>query len=180
LTCAQKDSPPFHIIDDKSAAVFKITYKSTNEAVAVQDLLNKYQTDWRVPNKWAKREGKKFVKIQSGGRSQKGLLPADASIFEEYLKEIKQGYFYMVQPVPEFNSNRIKFGYTNLLERRMSAYRAICPNAVMLGSWKCLRHLEKETIHQLTTKCKALTGELFECDDYKELLEATKSYFNYT
>ena len=171
---------PSNAISKADADKFIAEYCSPTGSVPVMPLLKKYKCDWRVAIRWAAREEKSFVKAGNNGRKQKGLLPADAKQFEEYLKDIKsRGFFYMIQPIPEYNPNRIKFGFGYDVVRRMGSHKSVCPNLNVLATWPCQRHLEKKAIRAITkkVKCIAIADELFECDDYAQLLHSANEYF---
>jgi hypothetical protein len=130
---------------------FKKIFYASDKAISVNELLEKYKCNWRAANRWAKRNNKQFVKVKGKNKSQKGLLPKDAKQFEKYLIEIKEGGFlYAIQLIPEYNQNRIKFGFAYDPERRLADHKITCPNAKLLGNWKCLRHLEKTSIKKIS------------------------------
>ena len=172
---------PTHIINKTSAEEFRKEYCPPPGVVGVNDLLKKYSSDWRVAQRWAEQNGVQFIKDTNKGTKRNALLPVDAKKFEKHLKCIKTGGFlYCIQPVPEFNPNRIKFGFGYDVERRMRGYRIICPNLVVLGTWSCRRNMERPAIRAITklVKCTALTNELFDCDDFHALLKSAGDYFN--
>jgi 5'-deoxynucleotidase YfbR-like HD superfamily hydrolase len=110
----------------------------------------------------------------------KGLSPKDAKLFKKHLKKIKEGgVFYLIQLLPECYPNRVKFGFAHFIERRLSEHQITCPNAKLLGNWNCLRSREKDIIKQITKicNCVGLTTEVFDCEDYKEILNKTEELF---
>jgi len=168
------------LIDKNSAKVFQKIYYDADKAVAVDDLLNKYKCNWRAANRWSKRTGIKFVKVKGKSRSRKGILPEQATQFEQYLKSIKEGgYLYLIQLLPDCWPGRVKFGFAYLPERRIAEHRITCPNACLLGQWECLRHKEKSIIKTITKNidCLSLTSEVFDFKDVNTALQITQDYF---
>jgi hypothetical protein len=111
---------------------------------------------------------------------QNGSLFYRAKQFEKHLKDIKRhGFLYMMQLIPEYNPNRIKFGFAYNVERRFYDYKISCPNVTLIAKWECVRHMERESIRQITKsiKCSSLSFELFECDDFRDLLNSANNYF---
>jgi hypothetical protein len=169
------------IIENKYAEEFKKVYYSLDNAVAVVSLLDKHKCNWRAANRWAKRTGVQFLKVKSGGRSQKGLSIEDAKDFEVYLKNIKEkGYFYLMQLLPECVPGRIKFGFAYMVEARLASHRITCPNARLIGQWPCLRHKEKSTIKQIMSlmeECFSHSSEVYDCKNVDDVLNATNVFF---
>jgi hypothetical protein len=172
--------PLSYLMDKNAADEFKKIYHDYRNAVPVSYLIKKYKSNWKTPVSWAEREGKVFIKLKTKNRIQRGLLPGDAAQLEEYLKKARDnGFFYFVQPIPEYNPNRVKLGFTSCLEGRMEEHKCMCPNAVIVRYWSCLRKTEKTAIKEIirSVPCTELTGELFECDNFEELLHSADAYF---
>jgi hypothetical protein len=47
----------------------------------------------------------------------------------------REGFFYMIRPLPDLAPDRIKFGYAKDIEARLNKYRTICPTAELVESW---------------------------------------------
>lgn len=161
-------------------------------SVAVLEILQQYNTDWRVIKRWVKKNDCNMIKIQSdlGGRAKFGLSKHNAEQLRKYLMQMKsEGFFYMIQPVPEFNLNRIKLGFSKKFSRRLKEHRNICPNAKLVKKWKCHKDDEQPTINKVTEGCKRLytdrnrpgsgscATEVFDCDDYKVVLARLEKLF---
>ncbi len=174
---------PTKIIENRFADEIRKEYSPSQNVVAVKPLLNKYYADWRVAERWATDHGKQFVKgNNTDGRKQKSLLAADAKMFESHLKRIQRGgFFYFIQLVPEYNPNRIKFGFAEHdISRRLRQHQTVCPNAKLIASWSCRRREERQAILGITkaVRCTALTDEVFECDNFQDLLDSANRYFH--
>lgn len=178
-----KNGPVCWYIWHTKADEFRKVYNTLEKTKPISQLLKKYKCDWRVAERWAKREGKAFVKVKNqGSRFKKGLIEQDYEQLELYLKSIKEkGFLYMIQLIPEYNPNRIKFGFAYDVPRRLYEHQTTCPNAVVIASWPCLRHLEKQSIKLIVKnmKCKTLTSELYECDNLNALFKKAKSVMDY-
>lgn len=78
-------------------------------------------------------------KLFAMGKNHLGLstpLPVEGS----------QGYFYVIQLIPEHTPFRLKVGWTTDLRKRLSQIRTICPKAVLLHWWECQKPDEQNVI----------------------------------
>ncbi|MBI3995893.1 MAG: GIY-YIG nuclease family protein [Nitrospirae bacterium] len=77
----------------------------------------------------------------------------------------RQGYFYVIQLVPEALPNRIKIGYTDNLEKRLTEHQTAAPTAKVLASWPCKRSWDYAAMDSITREgCKLVLNEVFEGD----------------
>ena len=92
----------------------------------------------------------------------------------------------MIQPVPEFNLNRIKLGFSRNTKHRLKQHRSVCPNAKIIGRWKCHKDQEAKMISMVTFDCKQLynevnnnktSTEVFDCEDYQIILDRLNDLF---
>ena len=159
----------------------------TPNTIAILDILHSYNTDLRTIKRWIVKNECEVVKIQSnkGGRTKYGISKKDAVELEKYLMQMKsEGFFYMIQPVPEFNLNRIKLGFSKKMTRRLKEHRCICPNAKLVKKWKCHKDDEAKIMEAVTNEnCTQLytesyggksgshATEVFDCSDYKLVLD---------
>ncbi len=188
LTYRTSKSPPTRIIKLSDSLLFTQMYNNPN-VVTVVDILKEFNTDWRVIRRWMKRNNCTFVKQLStvGGRSKLALIKSDADQLEKYLMGMKSdGFFYLIQPVPEFNLNRIKLGFSKKPSRRLKEHRCICPNAIFVKKWKCKKEDETPVRQEATLGCvqlftninnKRTVTEVFDCEDYKIVLERLDKIF---
>ena len=77
----------------------------------------------------------------------------------------RQGYFYIIQLVPEALPNRIKIGYTDNLEKRLTEHQTAAPTARILASWSCKRSWDYAAMDSITREgCTLVLNEVFEGD----------------
>lgn len=77
----------------------------------------------------------------------------------------RQGCFYVIQLVPEALSNRIKIGYTDNLEKRLTEHQTAAPTAKVLASWPCKRSWDYAAMDSITREgCVLVLNEVFEGD----------------
>jgi hypothetical protein len=186
------NGPPMQAMTIDDAGRFKNEYSSAGY-VPILEIVSEYNTNQRVIKRWASKNNCEFVKMKSnkGGRSKICLKKHDYENLEKYLMEMKsEGFFYMLQPVPEFNVNRIKLGFSKKFSRRLKEHRTICPNATLIKKWKCHKDDERKTTNDATQnscirlytedsgrKSGSHATEVFDCTDYKIVLERLDQIF---
>jgi hypothetical protein len=75
------------------------------------------------------------------------------------------GVFYIIQLVPDLDPNRIKLGFAESLDRRLSEHRTAAPTAQVLQAWPSRRTWEGTVIAALTRSgCSLIRNEVFLCD----------------
>jgi hypothetical protein len=88
------------------------------------------------------------------------------------------GWFYVVQPIPEFDQNRIKLGFAVDTRQRLATYRSICPSAEILKAWPCKATWERTAIASISREgCSSLGQELFQCDDVAAMIDRADAFF---
>ncbi len=89
------------------------------------------------------------------------------------------GVFYIIQLVPELDQKRLKLGFTDNLDGRLSQHKTAAPTATVLQSWPCKRVWEKTIIDALTIlHCRLVANEVFECDSYEKLVGLADTIFD--
>lgn len=89
------------------------------------------------------------------------------------------GVFYVIQLVPDLDPKRLKLGFAESLEQRLSQHRTAAPTARVLRAWPCKRTWELTTIDALTREgCRLILNEVFECDDPDVLLKRGDNFFS--
>lgn len=89
------------------------------------------------------------------------------------------GVFYIIQLVPEYDQKRLKLGFTDNLDNRLSQHKTAAPTATVLKSWPCKRVWEKTIIDALTVRhCRLVANEVFECDSYEKLVGLADTIFD--
>lgn len=77
----------------------------------------------------------------------------------------RQGFFYVIQLVPEALPNRIKIGYTDNLDKRLTEHQTAAPTARVLASWPCKRSWDYAAMDSITREgCALVLNEVYEGD----------------
>jgi hypothetical protein len=80
------------------------------------------------------------------------------------------GIFYVIQLVPELDPKRLKLGFAESIDQRLSQHRTAAPTAKVLRAWPCKRTWELTAMDSLTRlDCRLILNEVFECDDPEAL-----------
>jgi hypothetical protein len=88
------------------------------------------------------------------------------------------GVFYVIQLVPDLDPRRLKLGFAETLEHRLSQHRTAAPTARVLRAWPCKRSWELAAIDALTREgCRLLLNEVFECDEPEALVKRGDAFF---
>ena len=75
----------------------------------------------------------------------------------------RYGYFYLIQLVPEALPNRVKIGYTDNLEQRISEHRTAAPTCKLVKSWECKRSWDQAVMDSITREdCDHVLNEVYE------------------
>jgi len=87
------------------------------------------------------------------------------STLEDTSKFDRFGYFYLIQLIPEALPDRVKIGFADNIERRLSEHRTAAPTARLLKVWPCKRSWDYAAMDSVTRfKCKLVLNEVFEGD----------------
>jgi hypothetical protein len=87
----------------------------------------------------------------------------EATSSEDLLQ--RSGYFYVIQLVPEALPNRLKIGYTDNMEKRLTEHQTAAPTARLLASWPCKRSWDYAAMDSITrSDCALVLNEVFEGD----------------
>lgn len=77
----------------------------------------------------------------------------------------RYGYFYLIQLVPEALPDRMKIGYTDNLEQRLSEHRTSAPTLKLIKTWECKRSWDQAAMDSITREnCKQVLNEVYEGD----------------
>ncbi|MFO1204406.1 MAG: hypothetical protein U1E63_01380 [Burkholderiales bacterium] len=88
------------------------------------------------------------------------------------------GVFYVIQLIPDLDPKRLKLGFAESLEQRLSQHRTAAPTARVLRAWPCKRPWELAAIDALTREgCRLILNEVFECDDPDTLVKRGDAFF---
>jgi len=89
------------------------------------------------------------------------------------------GVFYVIQLVPDLDPKRLKLGFAESLEQRLSQHRTAAPTARVLRAWPCKRPWELTAIDALTREgCRLILNEVFECDALDTLVKRGDAFFS--
>lgn len=87
------------------------------------------------------------------------------------------GYFYLIQLHPDDLPNRLKIGYTDKLEVRLSDHRTSAPTLRLVKSWPCKRTWEEAAKASITRDgCRCIGGEVFD-GDMQVFVERADAFF---
>ena len=80
----------------------------------------------------------------------------------EIIEHANEGVFYILQLLPEIDSLRVKLGFAQDLNDRISYFRTLLPELVVLKTWKCDKNLEKTVIRMaITSECEQVGIEVY-------------------
>ena len=95
----------------------------------------------------------------------------EAATFDRY------GFFYIIQLVPEALPNRVKIGFADSVERRLTEHHTAAPTARVLKAWPCKRSWDYAAMDSITRDgCKLVLNEVFE-GDIDGFIERGDSFF---
>jgi len=90
----------------------------------------------------------------------------------------EQGWFYVIQLVPELDPRRVKLGFASDVPNRLQQHKTAAPTARVVKQWACKRTWEFTAMDCLVAGgCRLLLNEVFECDDIDALLERGDAFF---
>jgi len=105
-------------------------------------------------------------------RAEKGFLASSV------VAVCDVGVFYAIQLVPDLDPKRLKLGFAESLEQRLSQHRTAAPTARVLRAWPCKRSWEVTAIDALTRQgCRLILNEVFECDEPDTLVTRGDVFF---
>jgi len=94
--------------------------------------------------------------------SRRGPVQTDGSDTSEYERF---GSFYLIQLVPEALPNRVKIGFADNVEKRLTEHRTAAPTARLLHEWPCKRSWDYAAMDSITREgCKLVLNEVYEGD----------------
>lgn len=90
----------------------------------------------------------------------------------------RYGYFYLIQLVPEALPYRVKIGYTDNLEQRLTDHRTAAPTSRLIKSWVCKRAWDLAAMDSITREnCKHVLNEVYE-GSIEGFIERGDMFFN--
>ena len=95
-----------------------------------------------------------------GRRNEQGFLDSSKPVQNE------AGFFYIIQLVPELAPKRVKLGFADDVNVRLSQHRTSAPTAIVLKAWPCKRLWEGTIIDALASGgLKLIFNEVYEFVD---------------
>ena len=154
--------------------------------------IKKVAEELRISNEYALRLAKKMgFKLHYGKRNAASLLKADAEqLIKDYQPRKKArvasteevtfdgfGYFYIIQLLPDEIPDRMKIGYTDSLDQRLSDHRVTNPTLKLVQSWPCKRTWEHAATASITREgCTKIGGEVFQ-GDMRGFIDRAEAFF---
>lgn len=106
-------------------------------------------------------------------RAEKGFIASTVVTVSDV------GVFYVIQLVPDLDPKRLKLGFAESLEQRLSQHRTAAPTARVLRAWPCKRSWELTAMDALTRQgCRLILNEVFECDEPEALIRRGDAFFS--
>lgn len=164
-----------------------------SEYVILSDLAKELGMDKSNLRKYILSKGLSFAKIRPAGNGQQialALTIEDAELVREARKkegftaggivsENGNGYFYVVQAIPEFDPLRIKLGFAVDVSARLQTYRTLSPNAALAASWPCRKSWEIAARASITREgCQLVASEVYQCDGLESLIQRGEQFFS--
>jgi hypothetical protein len=167
-----------------------------NEYVTLRELSKMLNMDTSNARKYGKKMGFVFTKIrtpESRGQLTLALTRKDAETLCELRerqgftgKKISdanitngEGYFYIIQLIPDLKPNRVKLGFATDVDARLQAHRTSAPTAIIVKYWPCKKTWECAAIASITRiGCISLSNEVFDCDNLDSLIERAELFFS--
>ena len=164
-----------------------------NEFVSIKDLAKRLGMDRSHARRYVLNLGHAFHKRRtqdSGGQLMSCVTSAEAHqiiaqrtdkgfIASTVVAVSDIGVFYVIQLVPDLDPKRLKLGFAESLEQRITQHRTAAPTSRVLRAWPCKRSWELTAIDALTrTGCRLILNEVFECDEPDALVKRGDVFFN--
>ena len=163
--------------------------------ISLQELSERFDLDKSGVRKYILKQGFSFIRIRtpkSRGQLALALTLEDAETIIEMRKlqgfltsngnrtpvNDGDGFFYIVQLIPELMEKRVKLGFATNVENRLKAHKTSAPTATLVKSWPSDKEWERSAIASITRiDCKYIGGEVFECGNLNELIERADVFF---
>jgi len=165
----------------------------SDEYVSIKDLAKRLGMDRSHARRYVMKLGYSFHKRRTpDSGSQLTLCVTSAEADEIASQRADKGFtastvvatsdvgvFYVIQLVPDLDPKRLKLGFAESLDQRLSQHRTAAPTARVLRAWPCKRSWELTTIDALTREgCRLILNEVFECDDPVSLVKRGDAFFS--
>ena len=162
------------------------------EYVSVKQLAKEWGIDSSNARRYILAQGFSFLKQRtstSASQLSNVLSPEDADTIRgiresqgfmgKALVNHTEGWFYVIQLVPDLDPLRVKLGFASDPGIRLQAHQTAAPTAVLVKAWPCERVWEQAAIDSVTrTGCKLIANEVFRCDDLDTLIGRCETFFD--
>jgi hypothetical protein len=164
-----------------------------NEFVSIKDLAKRLGMDRSHARRYVMKLGYTFHKRRTpDSGNQLTLCVTSAEADQIVSQRADQGFtastvvavsdvgvFYVIQLVPDLDPKRLKLGFAESIEQRLSQHRTAAPTARVLRAWPCKSLWEQTAIDALTTVgCRLILNEVFECDEPDALVKRGDAFFS--
>jgi len=162
------------------------------EFVSIKDLAKRLGMDRSNARRYVLKLGYAFHRRRTpDSRSQLTLCVTNAEADQIVTQRAAKGFidsavvavsdvgvFYVIQLVPDLDPKRLKLGFAESLEQRLSQHRTAAPTARLLRAWPCKRSWELTAIDALKcVGCRLILNEVFECDEPNAVVERGDAFF---
>lgn len=164
----------------------------TTDYVSIKSLANELGMDRSLARKYVIKIGVKPHKRRTPDSSGQAALTVtteeaeyirnrrkDDGFTSDSIKVVSDiGVFYIIRLVPELDPNRIKMGFAEDINSRLSQHRTSAPTAQIVAFWPCKRSWEYTVMDCLSSYgCKLILNEVFECNDIDHLISVGNKLF---
>jgi len=92
--------------------------------------------------------------------SRRGPISPDE---EDSSKYDRFGFFYLIQLVPEALPDRVKIGFADNVEKRLTEHRTAAPTARLVKAWPCKRSWDYAAMDSIAREgCRLVLNEVYE------------------
>jgi hypothetical protein len=163
--------------------------------VEISQLCHDLDLDRSNLRRYAIKNGFSFARVRTEG-SRKQLTLALTEDDAEALKQLRDaqgfmqtknpkpiengdGFFYVLQVIPELDATRVKLGFTCNMTGRLQSHRTTSPTAVFIAHWPCKKPWEIAAMASITRiECRTIGFEVFVCEDTQSLVSRGHAFFS--
>lgn len=98
----------------------------------------------------------------------------------EKVATMEFGFLYLILLVPEFSRTRVKAGFAQNVDIRMTDYLTTNPTAEVLAKLPCKRSWEPFLLAVIESNSKKVRSEVFDITNIDKLIKTLKTLISYT
>lgn len=164
------------------------------EMVGIPELAKRLNVDSTTVRRLIARESEALQLQLHRGKGDRLLLSRDdahrlaasyearrgavTTVGQEAATYDRYGSFYIIQLVPEALPDRVKLGFADNAEKRLTEHRTAAPTAKLLRAWPCKRSWEYAAMDAITREgCKLVLNEVYE-GDVQGFLDRAAEFFD--